>query len=82
MTPMVLGVISAVCVAGVFTMPGMALILANAFVTTTFFGARSPIAVVGRCEGGSRQQDRSQSHHRDRETRSVVEKRHGESPLA
>jgi len=82
MTPIVLEVMSAMCVAGVLALPGMAVILANAFVATAFFGARSPIAVLGRCEGGSRQQDRGQSHHRNRETRSVVDERHCESPLA
>jgi len=55
---------------------------ANAVVATVFFGARSPIALVGRCGRGSRQQDRGQSHHRDRETRSVVYERHGEPPIA
>ena len=60
----------------------VAVFLANAVVATAFFGVRSPIAVVGRCGRGSRQQERGQSHHCDRETRSVVEKRHGESPIA
>jgi hypothetical protein len=78
----VLAMMSAVCVIRVLAMAGMAIMLANAFFATVFFGARSPIAVVGRCGRGSRQQDRGQSHHCDCETRSMVEKRHGESPLA
>jgi hypothetical protein len=75
-------VMSAVCVTGVLPVSGMSIVLANAFVATVFFGARSPIAVVGGCGSGSRQQDRGQSHHCDCEARSVVEKRHGGSPLA
>lgn len=78
----VLAVMSAICVAGGLLMPRTAVFLANAVVATAFFGARSPIAVLGRCGRRSRQQDRGQPHQRDRETRSVVEKRHGEPPIA
>jgi hypothetical protein len=60
----------------------VAVFSANARPAAAFFGTRAPIAVIGRCERGSRQQDRGQSHHRDHETRSVLLKYHGEPPFA
>jgi hypothetical protein len=56
-------------------------ILANGVAAAAFCGARAPILVIGRGGHGYRQQDGGQPHHGDRETRSVIDKRHGEPPL-
>lgn len=78
----VLSVLVVAPATGVFPMLKVAVFVANAIVATAFFGGCPPIAVIGRCRRGSRQPDRSQSHHCDRETRSVVAKHHGEPPIA
>jgi len=77
----VLAVTSSMCLSSVLLVLRVAAFVANN-VATAFFGARTPIAVIGPCGPGSRQQDRGQSHHRDRETQSVVTKHHGEPPIA
>lgn len=68
--------------ARVLVMPWMPFVGARAVVEMAFFGARSPLTGIGRCGRGSRQKDRGQSHHRDGETRSALEKPHVGPPVA
>jgi hypothetical protein len=60
------------CVSSVLLVSRVAAFAPNIVVATAFFGARTSIAVVGRCGPRSRQQERGQSQDGDRETRSMI----------